>query len=66
MSEAAVDSSTLCLFDVDGTLTAARQVVRVCVYKTNVISYSIHTNISEYVGVMLCRCYIRLHVVIIG
>lgn len=27
MSEAAVDSSTLCLFDVDGTLTAARQVV---------------------------------------
>lgn len=27
MGDAAVDTSTLCLFDVDGTLTAARQVV---------------------------------------
>ncbi|RVE76781.1 hypothetical protein OJAV_G00012000 [Oryzias javanicus] len=27
MSDAAVDATTLCLFDVDGTLTAARQVV---------------------------------------
>lgn len=26
MSDAAVDATTLCLFDVDGTLTAARQV----------------------------------------
>lgn len=31
MSDAGVDTSTLCLFDVDGTLTAARQVGNVCV-----------------------------------
>ena len=28
MAEAALDPKVLCLFDVDGTLTAARQVVR--------------------------------------
>lgn len=28
MSESAVDTKTLCLFDVDGTLTAARQVIK--------------------------------------
>lgn len=44
MSETAVDTSTLCLFDVDGTLTAARQVrVFVFVYKTDVPPDFIHT-----------------------
>lgn len=59
MSDAGVDTSTLCLFDVDGTLTAARQVGN-CVYvraregkTTGDIKQSVHlTNLQTNMTVL--------------